>query len=63
MLRRLSSPRYNCDEAIIVRLMVAMSRSYLERGLDTYFCQDIIKYGKKVLALEFLGFSRKGGDM
>jgi uncharacterized protein YbaP (TraB family) len=32
------------------------SRSYLERRIDRYFCQDIMKQGKKVLALEFMGF-------
>lgn len=28
---------------IMVRLMAVRTGSYLERGIDKYFCQDIIK--------------------
>jgi len=32
---------YNCDDAMIVRLMVVMSRSYQERALPTELCGPV----------------------
>jgi hypothetical protein len=39
---KVSSLRYNFDEGVILCLMAVILRSYLERGIDSYFCQDII---------------------